>query len=587
MIRLLLVGLPGADWATLPRRLAGLPFLRGLVERGVAGPLRCPPPLGDGPAPWAALATGRHAEAHGVLLPTEVRPDGGGLRPASARSWRAAPLWSQLEAAGLRAGVVAWPAAAPAVAWPGLHVDASFAAATGRDAQGWALPRRCVTPELRGALRDLRLHPTEIDAETPAGFVPGMAQVDQARDTALAELAVLVAEAATVHAAATWLAEHRAPDALMVHYGWLARLVARFEGAAPPLDGVVAAAWRFQDAMLARLAALAGPGAAVVVVAPAGPGQGLLAATGPGIAGDSLLHGAGVLDVAPTLLARFGLADEEAPGRVLPEIAPRGPANPAPAPPCLPPEPDNEAAVRALAAQGYPDTPDRDALLAQQAAHLAALAVALLPRDPGAAERAAEAALGLSPDSPGPLATLALAKVALGDAEALRPLGERLRRAAPDRCWGALALGAHHALRGEAELAAPFLGAAEAAGEANVLLRVGAAWLVLARSADAERVMAAALALDPLLAEAATGLGLARHMAGDLPGAEAALRRALVLDHAPPLPRLYLGAVLLDAGRLGEAAAMLDAAERVGADRATVAGLRRALAVRIAVTLPQ
>ncbi len=292
--------------------------------------------------------------------------------------------------------------------------------------------------------------------------------------------------------------------------------------------------------MLARLAALAGPEAAVIVVAPAGPGQGLIAASGPGVAADTLLHGAGVLDVAPTVLARFGLRDEGAPGRVLPELAAPPGRRAAPVPAKAPPEPEDEAAVRALLAQGYRDVPDGEALRAQEVARLAALAAALLQRDPGAAAGAAEAALHLSPEAPGLLATLALAKVALGDAEALRELGERLRRAAPERSWGALALGAHHALRGEAELAGPYLEEAEASREAAVLLRAGTAWLLLHRPGEAARAMAAALEADPLLAEAATGLGLARQLAGDREGAEAAFRRALALDRGAPLPHLYL-----------------------------------------------
>jgi Flp pilus assembly protein TadD len=97
---------------------------------------------------------------------------------------------------------------------------------------------------------------------------------------------------------------------------------------------------RILDNMLQQLAALAGQDATVMLVSahgartqgvpPGGFGRGeeeawkspygIFAACGPNFAQDALLHGAGVLDVAPTILTHFGLPiGDDMEGRVLVE----------------------------------------------------------------------------------------------------------------------------------------------------------------------------------------------------------------------------------------------------------------------------
>src|SRR5688572_4920461 len=171
MTRLLLIGVAGADWPGLAARRDSLPRLAELGARGVAGWLNSPTPR-EGPAAWATLATGHPPEVHRVIRPEE--PWGAGLRPLTLASWRRAPVWASLAANGVSTGSLAWPGARPGAASPGLHIDEDFAEASGATAEAWALPPRCAPPDVREALRELRTHPTDIDAAMLRPLVPDL-----------------------------------------------------------------------------------------------------------------------------------------------------------------------------------------------------------------------------------------------------------------------------------------------------------------------------------------------------------------------------------------------------------------------------
>ena len=92
------------------------------------------------------------------------------------------------------------------------------------------------------------------------------------------------------------------------------------------------------------------------------------------------------------------------------------------------------------------------------------------------------------------------------------------------------------------------------------------------QTAEAARVLQAALALDPdRHAGAWNDLGFYRLQTDDLPGALAALRRAVALDPRLPTARANLGTALLASGDLAAAAAQFEAALRV--DPSEVAAL--------------
>jgi tetratricopeptide (TPR) repeat protein len=154
----------------------------------------------------------------------------------------------------------------------------------------------------------------------------------------------------------------------------------------------------------------------------------------------------------------------------------------------------------------------------------------LLRRAPEAAEKATAEALRLDPDNVQSLRIRATALFALERAEELLELAEPLERMAPGRGWGALARGAHHVLRKERALAAPWLASAEGDPETETLLTVAAAWLMIESPDEAERVFKRVLEIDPANASAETGMALAAMGRRDFVSADLALRRAAAQD---------------------------------------------------------
>jgi hypothetical protein len=562
MTRLLLIGASGLDWASLAAglRSGGLPSLAELARRGAAGWLGAVPPR-DGPAPWTSLATGCPPETHGVYRAEEAWS--GGLRPISRASWSAPALWARLEAAGVSTGGVGWPAARPGAGWAGLHLDEDFAAASGRTGQDWALPRRCVPDAVRDTVRDLRVHPTDISPAMLKPLVPDMAGIEQVRDAGLPRLAVAMARAASLHAAAVWLLREPRPDAVFVHQLWLGEVRSCFERAPEgPYARVVQGAWRFLDGLVGRLAELAGPEALVILASPGWRSSpGVLLAAGPGVDGAGF-EGADLLDLAPTVLARFGL-QSELPGRAIGALAPDGPREAAPSPEPEPPVEPDAALLRTAADAGFnPPPPVPPAWRAQG---LAELSLMLLPRTPAAAGRVALAASRQDPANLMALCVRALSHIALEEPGPLPELGEALRQGAPERGWGALAQGAFHVLRGEPQQAAPWLTKAEIEPEPDTLIAVAAAWIAASRPADAERVFKSILARDPANASAEIGLAITSSARRDYVSAEEALQRALRSDPGPPAAYLQLAQLYVPTGRPGLAERAAASAQRLGA----------------------
>src|SRR6185369_8096930 len=94
-------------------------------------------------------------------------------------------------------------------------------------------------------------------------------QIDQEKDKSLHDLAIFIADTMSVHAAATELLEHEPWDFAAVYYDGIDHFCHRFmrhhirnsdnNASTPaPLRDVIANAYRYHDAMLGRLLALAG-----------------------------------------------------------------------------------------------------------------------------------------------------------------------------------------------------------------------------------------------------------------------------------------------------------------------------------------
>jgi tetratricopeptide (TPR) repeat protein len=338
----LLVGWDGADWNLVGPLVEArvLPSLASLIERGVVADLSTPePPVCS--MLWTSLVTGRRAYSHGIL--GDVEPDQDGrAHLARSTSRRTKALWNLFSHSGLRSLVVGWPASHPAEPIDGVYVSDRFQRNLGSlPPAGTVLPR-----DIEATLADLRLRPDEITEALIAPFVPALrdlADRPAGNDERLLSIAKAVAEAATVHAAATWLVENETWDFCALRYEAIAALSRGFLPFTAP-DGsyreaerlaykdVVDGAYRFHDMMLGRLLELAGDDTVVILVSDHGmvlaPGaevahraRGLMIAAGPGVREDERIYGASLLDVAPTILALGGIPlGEDLDGRPLLEI---------------------------------------------------------------------------------------------------------------------------------------------------------------------------------------------------------------------------------------------------------------------------
>lgn len=294
-----------------------MPNLASLIERGVMGDLATlHPPCA--PLLWTSISTGHTADRHGVLDAQEPDPVTSGVRPVTRASLTAPHLWDLLAREGLRCQSIGWP-----VTHPAAHAAESACVSDGFFPK---LDGSIHPPELESTIAPLRFDPQEWTGDELALFVPEMDRVDQDKDRRLAQLAVLLAEDVTTHAAATTLFERAPWDFSAVWFGAAGR--ARdlsSTGSDPIYAEAVNGACRFLDLMLGRLLSLAGPDCLTILVSARGARstRGILCAAGPGIAPDDLAFGSALLDIAPTILGRFGFAQAEGmPGRAIPEICP-------------------------------------------------------------------------------------------------------------------------------------------------------------------------------------------------------------------------------------------------------------------------
>ena len=572
--RVLLVGWDAADWQMIgPLMDAGLmPTLASLLGRGASGTLATTRPILS-PILWNTIATGRRADAHGVLGFTEPVPDGPGIRPTASTSRRCKALWNILTQCGLRSHVVGWYASHPAEPIAGAMVSNQFEFRSTDEAPGAPLPAGAVHPaELAASMAECRVHPSEVDASAILPFVPDAA-IEIAREgNRIGKLMQLVAQTASIHAMATRLMERGDWDFGAVYYEGIDRFGHEFMEFHPPrMDEVderdfasyrhcMNGIYRFHDMMLETLLRLAGDDTAVLVISDHGywndhrrpdprPGKagpvdwhrpyGILAAGGPGIRAGARVHGASILDIAPTVLALLGLpAADDMPGRVLAEAM-----DPATVPSRIPswesvsgecgmhpaelrvdPE-EARAALAQLVDLGYIDplgaddeATRRDTVASNR------LQLAQSHVDAGEHARALEALSGIEgpvADTDGVRLLRATALAGIGDADAAR------------RELDAVTGSGREAVAAQAMRARLMLGEGNPAG-AVVVLR--------------------ALAGGPGAIEGIDALlGRALAAAGDDAGAEAALRRAL--DAEPE-----------DAGSLGALAGLrLRAADAEGA----------------------
>ena len=358
---LILVGWDGADWKIArPLMAAGkMPQLAELTRNGAHGDLASFPPYLS-PMLWNTIGTGRRPDEHGITGFTTVDPISSRVVPVSSRHRRCPALWNMLSHAGLHTHVVGWFASHPAEAINGICVSEAFAHPPERSvdpdaaAADWPIPRGSVTPAtVARELAGCRLQAHQVDPGIASFFVPRWQEIDPAKDRRLDRLFTRLAELYSVHNAALAIAGSEPVDCLAVYYHFIDWICHDFMTYHPPhyvgasardcelYGNVVNAAYALQDLLLKDLLhQLRSDQPTVMLVSDHGfhsdhlrPARtprvaagiaawhrphGLIAAAGPGIAPQTHLPEARLLDIVPTVLTHFGLpAGEDMEGRVL------------------------------------------------------------------------------------------------------------------------------------------------------------------------------------------------------------------------------------------------------------------------------
>lgn len=322
-----------------------MPTLERFLNAGVMGNIASLQPILS-PILWTSIATGKRPFKHGIHGFTEPKKDGSGIQPVSSTSRKGKAVWNILSQNNFRCQVSGWFASHPAEPLPGgVCVTDMFPRIGGAVAAPTPLLSECVYPErLRAALGALRVHAHEIEGDHLSPFIPRGREIDQTdsgHQRKILQLQRLLAQGASIHAAATWALEHEPWDFAAIYYEGLDLISHVFMPFHPPrMEGVteqnfefyrevVTGIYRFHDLMLARLLQLAGDDATVILVSDHGfysgslrppivPGarlnpaewhrpHGIVAIRGPHILRDERIYGSTLLDITPTILALFGL----------------------------------------------------------------------------------------------------------------------------------------------------------------------------------------------------------------------------------------------------------------------------------------
>ena len=291
---------------------------------------------------------------------------------------------------------------------------------------------------------------------------------------------------------------------------------------------------------------------------------------GPGIKKDDIVHGATLLDIAPTVLAMFGLpVGRDMEGKVLvnafevmPELERIASWEEVPDPAFDSRvrdqiEDDPEAAAAALqqlVELGYLEAPGEDVqrdiarARAEQKFNLACTYID--GKQPARALSLAEELVQQFPDQVRYLVFAGQAAVSAGDAAALGRVMQALEVLKPGHKQMSLFRAFHCWLTDDVAGALRHFENAATDGQANswLLCRIGRAYLRLRRWREAEEAFRKSLLLDEDNAEAYYGLSVALPRQGRLEeGVECGLQ-AVSLFHDFPLAHFQLGAVL---SRLG------------------------------------
>ena len=361
------LGVDSFTWRILdPLMTAGrMPHMRRLVERGARANLRTISPILS-PVIWTSVATGMKPSRHGIVDFVVNARDTGALLPVTSAMRRVPALWTLLSRQEVDVDVVGWWATWPAETVRGRMVtdrvafqlfDAptdEWTSADPEKARGKTYPA-----DLFGALRPLIRPPADIADQEIAPFLGGgrmPADLNDAQRDLVRQFRTVVAAGRTYHAIARRLLREPPPGAagdgatgaatprlaLFYYEGpdTTSHLFMRYRppllpGVAPGdaalFGAMVDRYYELQDRYIGEIVEAAGPDAVILVLSDHGfksdsnrpldsdpridlgraaewhTPVGALVMAGPGIRAGIDMGAASVLDIAPTVLALFGL----------------------------------------------------------------------------------------------------------------------------------------------------------------------------------------------------------------------------------------------------------------------------------------
>lgn len=603
--RVLLVGWDGADWRMLNPLLerGEMPNLRRFLDEGVRGNIATLQPMLS-PMLWTSIATGKHADRHGILGFAEPDPSGKRARPVTARSRRCKAIWNILDDAGRPSGVVNWYASHPAEPVEGFIVSDRFPVPTGALEQGvpfhgWTPAKGSVHPaDDLEPLAETRVHPMMIGVDQVREFVPGATDEDCLKDPRLRELRVLLAHCATVHNAATAYIGERRWDFLGVYYDAIDRMAHAFMEFNPPrmehvreeefarYKGVMECCYRLHDLMLGRLMKLIDDDTVVMICSdhgfysdqrrPVGTSAikggkpvawhrtfGMLALWGPGIKRGEEIHGATLLDVTPTVLRLLGMpVARDMDGRALVqafeevgESVPTIETYEDGSPHALPPEErDDESVNREMMRQlrdlGYVGDDDASEVEVDQFRNLGT--VYLSTGRPRLAMEQFRRVLDAKPEDKAAVMSVATAQMQMGQLDACEATLAKLPEDVDLSPRAAVMRALVAERRGDLDGAISRLEALDKSGNpvSGLLGHLGRMYVEACRLEDAERVFVRALDHEPEDPEALDGLGVVYRRTARAPEAVLAHVKSIALMRHRPQTHLNLSRALLDAGRV-------------------------------------
>jgi predicted AlkP superfamily phosphohydrolase/phosphomutase/tetratricopeptide (TPR) repeat protein len=354
--KFLWIGWDGADWEHISPLIEQglLPNLEKFINEGVMGNLATLYPALS-PMLWNSAATGKYPYKHGIHGFTEPDFKNGGSRPYSSYSRKCKALWNIFSQQGLKSNVINWWASHPAEPINGCVVSNLFQGVKLDGGQFKGADGIIHPKEKTDAYIVNKVFANELTSEQLCALAPLADKINQEEDSRLETLAKTFAECLTTHSVATEVMINEPWDFMAAYYTAIDHFSHAFMQYHPPrmenvseedfeiFKDVVTGCYRFSDMMLKRMLDLCDDNTTVLLCSdhgfqsgsqrplgmprePAGPAiwhrkYGIFVMKGPNIKKDELIHGASLIDIAPTILATMGMPiGEDMDGRPLLEI---------------------------------------------------------------------------------------------------------------------------------------------------------------------------------------------------------------------------------------------------------------------------